>query len=130
MNTEKILVPFGRGNSDLKSLYHAFSLAERIKAKVVVLSFKEEKFSQEQITPLENALLEMAQSASEGGIPVLFHIASRRLEAELINIIKSEDIALIVIDGGDTEMASILTSLKLGASVQIIKVKGKKNNSN
>jgi len=125
VNTENILVPFGRQNSDLKSLYHAFALAERIKAKIFVLLFKEENFTPEQVTPLEKACFEMAHSACEGGISVSFHIASGRFEIELQNIIKMEHIDLIVIGAGDTEIESVIKGLELSMSIQIIKVKEK-----
>jgi len=125
VNTKNILVPFGRRNSDLKSLYHAFALAKRIKAKIFVLLFKEENFTPEQITPLEKACLEMARSACEDGISVSFHVADRRFGAELLNIIKIEHIDLVVIGAVDTEMESVIKGLKLGVLIEIIKVKGK-----
>lgn len=124
-NTKNILVPFGKRNSDLKSLYHAFGLAKRIKAKIFVLLFKEENFTPEQITPLEKACLEMARSACEDGIAVSFHIADRRFGVELLNIIKIEHIDLIVIGAVDTEIESAIKGLQLGGSIQVIKVKEK-----
>jgi len=127
VNTENILVPFGRHSLDLKSLYHAFALAERIRAKVFVLFFKEENLVQEQILPIEKACLEMVHSACEEGMSVSFHIAIGRFEVELLNIIKMEHIDLIVIGAGDIEMESAIKSIKLGVSIQIIKVKGKNN---
>ncbi len=126
VNTENILVPFGRHSLDLKSLYHAFALAERIRAKIFVFFFKEEDSSQEQITPIEKACLEMVHSACEEGMSASFHIASGRFEEELLNIIKMGHIDLIVIGAGDIEMESDIKSIKLGVSIQIIKVEGKK----
>jgi hypothetical protein len=127
VKNDNILIIFGRHSSDMKSLYHAFALAERINAKVFVLFFKEENFTQEQVTPLEKACLEMVHSACEEGISVSFHIASGRFEEELFNIIKMEHINLVVISNGDTEMELIIKEFKLGIPIQIIKVKGKNN---
>jgi len=127
VNTKNILVPFSRHSSDLKSLYHAFALAERIRAKIFVFFFKRENSSQEQITPIEKACLEMVHCACEEGMSVSFHIANDRFEVELLNIIKTEHIDLIVMGAGDTEMESAIKSIKLGLSIQIIKVKGKNN---
>jgi len=125
VNTENILVPFGRRSSDLKPLYHAFALAERIRAKIFVLFFKGEN-SGHQMTPLEKACLEMIHSACEEGLSVSFHIANDEFEVEFFNIIKTEHIDLIVVGAGDTEMESAIKGIKPGVSIQIVKVKGKK----
>ena len=127
MNTENILVPFGRHSSDLKPLYHAFALAERIRAKIFVLFFKSENSGQRQMTPLEKACLEMIHSACEEGLSVSFHIANDEVEVEFFNIIKTEHIDLIVVGAGDTEMESAIKGIKPGVSIQIVKVKGKNN---
>jgi len=125
VKTKNILVPFGRHSLDLKSLYHAFALTERIRAKVFVFFFKEANLFQEQITPLEKACSEMVHSACEEGMSVSFHIASGWFEVELLNSIKMEHIDLIVIGAGDREMESAIKDFNLGRSIQIIKVKGK-----
>jgi len=122
-----ILVPFNNRSSDLKSLYHAFALSERITAKIFVLLFKNESDIQNQTSPLEEACLEMVHSAREEGMSVSFHITNELPGVELFSIIKIEHIDLIVIGGGDIEMESVIKGIKLGASVQIIKVKGKDN---
>jgi len=127
VNTENILVPFGRHSSDLKSLYHAFALGERIRAKIFVLFFKGEDLNPQQMTPLENACLEMIRSACEEGISVSFHIANDEFEEELLNIIKTEHIDLIVVSAGDIEMESAVKDISPKVSIQIIKVKGKNN---
>ena len=127
MNTENILVPFGRHSSDLKPLYHAFALAERIRAKIFVLFFKSENSGQRQMTPLEKACLEMIHSACEEGLSVSFHIANDEVEVEFFNIIKTEHIDLIVVGAGDTEMESAIKGIKPGVSIQIVKVRGKNN---
>ena len=129
MNTKNILVPFGRHSLDLKSLYHAFALAERIRAKVFVLFFKEENLVQEQILPIEKACLEMVHSACENGMSASFHITWGQLELELLNIIKMERIDIIVIGAGDTEIESVIKGLKLAVSIQIIKVREKNTHS-
>ena len=126
VNTENILVPFGRHSSSLKSLYHAFALAERVKAKIFVLFFKKDSQFQDHPTPIENACLEMIHSACEEEMAVSFHIATGEVEDELLKFIKTEYINLIVVVAGDTEMESTVKGIKPGVSIQIIKVKGKK----
>ncbi len=129
VNTENILVPFGKHNLKLKSLYHAFALAERLKAKVFVIFFRDEIFTRGPKTPLEKACLEMVHSACENGMSVSFHIAWGQLELELLNIIKMEHIDIIVIGAGDTEIESVIKDLKLTVSIQIIKVREKNTHS-
>ena len=125
MNTENILVPFDRNSSDLKGLYHAFSLAERIRAKVFVLFFTDDISGHSSETPLQKACLEMVHSACEEGKSVSFHLAGTPPETELRSIIKTEHIDLIVIDAGDTRMKSVIRDINAGLSIQILEVKGK-----
>jgi len=128
VNTENILVPFGRHSSSLNSLYHAFALAERVKAKVFVFCSKSNgDFIHNQMTSLENACLEMIHSACEEGMAVSFHIAGSKFEEELIKFIQTEYIDLIVVSSGDTEMESAVKRIKSELSIQVIKVKGKNN---
>jgi K+-sensing histidine kinase KdpD len=127
VNTENILVPFGIYSSSLKPLYHAFALAERVKSKIFVLFFKNENLTQNHTTPLEKACLEMIHSACEEGMAVSFHIATGRIEVELLKFIKTEYIDLIVVGAGDTEMESAIKGITPGVSIQIVKVKGKNN---
>ena len=127
MNTAKILVPFDSHSSDLKPLYHALALSERIRAKIFVLLFKNENCIQDQTIPLEQACLEMVHSACAEGMSISFHIAGEVSGVELFNIIKTENINLIVIGAADIELESAIKGIKPGASVQIIKVEGKDN---
>jgi len=125
VKTENILVPFGKHSSSLKSLYHAFALAERVRAKVFVLFLKNEISAQHQAIPLEKACLEMIHRACEKEMPVSFHIAIGETEVELLKFIKTESIDLIVVVAGDTDMESTMKKVKSEISIQIIKVKEK-----
>jgi K+-sensing histidine kinase KdpD len=124
LNTKKILVPFDKHSKDIKSLYHAFALAERIKSKIFVLFFKEK--SSKIVSTLENACLELVHSACEEELSVSFHITRNNLKEEFINFIKSEHIDLIVLGDGDTMIESVIKSFVPKLSAQIIKVKIKK----
>ena len=127
MNTENILVPFVNMASALKALYHSFSLAKRIGAKVFVLFFKNADTGGVQTSSLEKACMEMVNSASEEGMSVSFHIIHDRFQPELIDIIEKEHIAIIVIGAGDTKTESVLKKIRSRITVQIIKVEGKNN---
>ena len=124
MNTENILVPFDQYSKDLKPLYHAFSLTERIKAKIFVVFFKKEN---DPVAPFEKACINMIQSACEEEMSVSFHIANDLFQNEMLNIINTEHINLIVISAGDSNMESSIKAINPKLSVQIIKVKEKNN---
>jgi hypothetical protein len=125
VNTENILVPFDRNSSGLKSLYHAFALAERITAKVVVLIFKDGRDEKNTIMPLEKACKDMVQSACEQGLSVSFHIVYDGFESEFVNIIKKEHIDLIVLNASDMDMKAAIKPVKTAMSLQIIEVREK-----
>lgn len=127
MITENILVPFYRPSSDLKALYHSFALAERIRAKIFVLFFKDAHTFPDQNSPIEEACLKIIRDACEEGIPVSFHLAGGQLKTELSSFVKSEHIGLIVISPGDEYMESILRDMKPEIRAQVIKVQKKIN---
>jgi len=131
VDTENILIPFCEHSSDLKPLYHAFALAERIRAKIFVLFFKNKARASNRVSLLEEACIDMVNRACEGGMSVSFHVTMDDFEEELLNIIKTEHIDLIVTGPGDTEMGSAIRGIKPKLVIQIIEVKGKNNiNSN
>jgi hypothetical protein len=125
VTTENIVVPLGRQSSDLKALYHAFALAERVSARIIVLFFKKEMPGQNPATPLEEACRQMVRGACEEGLSVSFHIVHEQFEAELLKTINIEHIDLIILSAGDTEMEATLKELKSKACLQLIKVKEK-----
>jgi hypothetical protein len=127
VNTENILVPFGKDSVDLKALYHSFALAKRIKGKIFIIFLKSENPGMQHLSMLEEACLEMVHSAREEGVSVSYHIVHDRFEHELIDFIKTEHIDLIVMGNKDYMMETITKEIRPSVSVQIIKVKGKQD---
>jgi K+-sensing histidine kinase KdpD len=123
---ERILVPLGPHNKDLKGVHHALALAERMQASVYVLLL-ESLEEQDDLMPWEEALLELINNAREAGLAVSYHIAKGSFEEEVLAFILEEDIHLIVFGGDEAYMARSLLRIKSRAPVQIIQVEKKDN---
>lgn len=129
VSQKKILVPLGLQNKDLKGLYHALALAERMQAKVIILRIEPQdgENDSEMESWIQNALLDLINSASQEGLAVSYHIARGRVEEEVLGIVKEEDIDLVVFGGDEEEIAQSLLRIKSRMPVQIIQVREKDN---
>jgi Universal stress protein family len=124
---KKILVPIDPENKDLKALYHALSLAERIRAKVFVLLSRQLGDSHQIDSWVEAVLMDIIYGASEEGLQVSYHIADDGLADEVINLVESEHIDLIVVSADNGPVKDILQLIIPQMSTQIIQVRGKDN---
>ena len=127
MTQKKILVPIDPENKDLKALYHALSLAERIRAKVFVLLSRQLGDSHQIDSWVEAVLMDIIYGASEEGLQVSYHIADDGLADEVINLVESEHIDLIVVSADNGPVKDILQLIIPQMSTQIIQVRGKDN---
>jgi hypothetical protein len=82
---KKILVPIDPENKDLKALYHALALAERIQAKVFILLSLQPGNSEEISSWVEEVLMDVIHGACEEGLQVSYHIAEDGFEDEVIS---------------------------------------------
>jgi hypothetical protein len=124
---KKILVPIDPVNKDLKALYHALSLAERIRAKVFVLLSRQRENPHPIDSWVEEVLMDVIYGASEEGLQVSYHIAEDGLADEVINLVESEHIDLIVVSAENGPVKDILQRIIPQLSTQIIQVRGKDN---
>ena len=127
MTQKKILVPIDPGNKDLKALYHALSLAERIRAKVFVLLSRQRENPHPIDSWVEEVLMDVIYGASEEGLQVSYHIAADDLADEVISLVESEHIDLIVVSADNGPVKDILQLIIPQMSTQIIQVRGKDN---
>ena len=125
MIRKKILVPLDPENRDLKALYHALALAERIQAKVFILLSRHMENDQEVNSWVEEVLVDVIHGACEEGLQVSYHIAEDGFEDEIISLVESEGIDLIVISAHESPMKGILQRILPRVSSQVIQVKGK-----
>lgn len=127
MTQKKILVPIDPENKDLKALYHALSLAERIRAKIFILLFRQLGNSHQIDSWVEEVLMDIIYGASEEGLQVSYHIAEDGLADEVISLVKSEHIDLIVVSAENGPVKDLLQRIIPQMSTQIIQVRGKDN---
>lgn len=119
---ERILVPLGAENRDLTALYHALALAERIKAKVFILLFKPLAGESEGKEWVEEALLDVTNSACQDGLSVSYHIVQGPFEREVLNLVREEHIDLIVFGAEQGPMERSLRRIRSKLPSKIIKV--------
>jgi hypothetical protein len=124
---KKILVPIDPANKDLKALYHALSLAERIGAKVFILLSRQRGNMHQIDSWVEAVLMDVIYSANEEGLQVSYHIAEGGFEEEVVSLLESEHIDLIVVSAEQGSIRDILQRIGPQMSTQIIQVRGKDN---
>lgn len=127
MTQKKILVPIDPENKDLKALYHALSLAERIRAKIFILLSRQLGNSHQIDSWVEEVLMDIIYGASEEGLQVSYHIAEDGLADEVISLVESEHIDLIVVSAENGPVKDLLQRIIPQMSTQIIQVRGKDN---
>jgi len=124
---KNILVPIDPGKKDLKALYHALSLAERIGAKVFVLLSRQRGNPHQNDSWVEEVLMDVIYGACEEGLQVSYHIAEDGFEEEVVSLVASEHIDLIVVSAEKGSIKDILQRIIPQMSTQIIQVRGKDN---
>jgi predicted LPLAT superfamily acyltransferase len=122
---KNILVPIDPENKDLKALYHALALAERIQAKIFVVFSRLSGVSHPVDSWEEEVLMDIIHGACEEGLQVSSHIAEEGLENEVISLVESEHIDLIVVSAENGSLKNMLQRIVPQMSTQIIQVKGK-----
>ena len=127
MTQKKILVPIDPESKNLKALYHALALAERIQAKVFILLARPSGNSNQMDGWVEDVLMDVIHGACEEGLQVSYHIAENGFEDEVIGLVESEHIDLIVVSAEKGPIKDILQRIIPRMSAQIIQVKGKDN---
>lgn len=126
MYHRKILVPLRSSGKDLKSVHYALSLAERIEAHVHILQQDNELgYENSTASYMSEALSDLINSARQAGLNVSHHIAHKELKDEIVDLVKMEDIDLLVFGAEEGVDKHLLSQVKPLVSSQIIQVKGK-----
>ncbi|MCF8081464.1 MAG: universal stress protein [Deltaproteobacteria bacterium] len=126
MLQKKILVPLRTSEKSLKGVHHALALAKRLGAQVYILqqgaSTKEEDpFG----SVLEEALIDLINSARDAGLSLSHHVATRNLKEEIVGMAKEEGIDLMVFETDDEIGRRLLGQVKPLVASQIIQVQEK-----
>jgi hypothetical protein len=108
-------------------VYHALALAERMRAKVIILAIDlNEKRADSHIEGwVQEALRDLVQSACQQRLPVSYHIAQDGFEKEITGLIAEENIDLLVFGAGDKLMADAMQGLRPKIGAQLISVREK-----
>ncbi len=123
---KKILVPLVPSGKDLKSVHYALSLAERLHAQVYILQLAPARGVPNPLAVwLDEALLDLINSARQAGLSVSHHIGHRALEEEILGLVKDEGIDVLVFGQDDGACERLLLQIKPLVASQIIQVKEK-----
>ena len=126
MMQKKILVPVGSSGKDLNSVHYALALAERLRAQVYILQHDAVDASPNSIaTWLDEALLDLINSARQAGLTVSHHIAHRELKEEIVGLVKDESIDVLVFGTDNGACEHLMLQIKDLVPSQIIQVREK-----
>jgi nucleotide-binding universal stress UspA family protein len=126
MLLKRILVPLGRSAKDLKSVHYALSLAERLQAQVYILQQASATNNENPRSfSLDEALLDLINTARQAGIKVAHHITSGEIKGEIIEMARVEGIDVLVFGNEDGICKGLPNQLKPLFHNQIIHVKEK-----
>ena len=126
MLQKKILVPVGSSGKDLNSVHYALALAERLRAQVYILQHDAVDASPNSIaTWLDEALLDLINSARQAGLTVSHHIAHRELKEEIVGLVKDENIDVLVFGADNGACEHLMLQIKDLVPSQIIQVREK-----
>lgn len=126
VSQKRILVPLRPQSKDLKGVYHAIALAERMKARVLILQIENQDDDHDNAIDdwKEEVLLDLVNAASREGLAVSHHIVWGPWEKEILNVLKEKSIELVVL-GEDRQMSRFLLQVKSKIPLQLIQVKEK-----
>jgi hypothetical protein len=128
MLPKRILVPLGRSAKDLKSVHYALSLAERLQAQVYILQEAAVTgFENPRSVWLDEALLDLINSARQAGLTVSHHIADGELRGEIIWMARAEGVDVLIFGEEEEIDERFLAQLKPLVAGQIIRVKERDN---
>jgi nucleotide-binding universal stress UspA family protein len=126
MLQKKILVPLGASEKSLKSVHHALALAKRLGAQVYILQQAASTDSTDPLAVyLEEALLDLINSARQAGLTLSHYIANRDLKEEIVGMARDEGIDLLVFEADDEIGRRLLLQVKPRVTGQIIQVREK-----
>jgi len=122
---KKILVVFDAESRELSPLHHALALAERIRAKVILLRVEPPDEKTPITTWIDDTLLELLNRAREAGITVSFNTLQSRSEAAVLGFIREQETDVLVIGEKEVQWGKDILHMRSGVVPQIIRVKEK-----
>lgn len=122
---KRILVPIGASEKSLRSVHHALALAKRLDAQVYILQQGPRKSAAALGSTLEDALIDLINSARQDGLTLSHYIATRDLKEEIISVAREEGVDLLVMEADDEMGRRLVRQIEPLVAGQIIQVRGK-----
>ncbi len=122
---KKILVPLMPSVKGLKGVHYAMALAERLCAHVFILQLIAGPAPDAISIWMDEALLELINSARQAGLGVSHHVTRRLFEEEIVELVRNEGIDVLVFGDDDGAGERLLSQIKPLIPSQIIQVKEK-----
>jgi K+-sensing histidine kinase KdpD len=123
---QKIMVALGSDNMDLKSVHYALAAADRMKAQVFILKVNQpHEPDNNKNAWIEEAMLDLINSARQAGITISYHVADGPFEDEILSMVRAEGIDLVVLGEDEIHLNHSLLQFRSRIPGQVIQVKGK-----
>lgn len=126
MQPQKILVPIGPGEKDLKGVHYALSLARRLRASISILQEIPEPDCQDPLdSGLKEALRDLINDARQSGISISHYVVDSDFGTEIVELVRTHHIDLLIFGTDEAVSGRILYHVKPLVSSQIIQVREK-----
>lgn len=126
MYQRKILVPIGPTANNLKSVYYALALAERLGAQIYILQQAPAlKTENQQTIWFHETLQDLINNARRNEISLSHYMVNTNFEDEIVDLVKSEHIDVLVFNADQAVSEEVLLKVKPLVQSQIIQVREK-----
>ena len=122
---KKILVLLDPQSKELSALHHALALAERIRARVIVLRIEPPKGKTALTGWMDKALFEILTRARESGLAVSCNTFSRGSGEDVLGFVREQGIDLLVMGEQERHWEKDVLRMNARMPAQIIRVKEK-----
>jgi deoxyribodipyrimidine photolyase len=126
MNQRKILVPIGAFATNLKSVYYAVALADRLRALIyIVQQVDTDQAENHQMTWFRETLRDLINNTRQTGIGVSHYMVRTNFKEEIVNLIRAEHIDLLVFSKDEETTERLVHQIRSLIPGQIIQVREK-----
>jgi hypothetical protein len=126
MHQKKILVPVGSNANNLKSVYYALALADRLDAHIHILQQSLARRTESQQTVwLHETLQDLINDARQNDILVSQYTVNTNFKDEIVDLVRSEHIDLLIFSADQALSEDLLLQIMPLIPSQIIQVREK-----
>lgn len=126
MNQRKILVPIGAFATNLKSVYYAVALADRLQALIyIVQQVDTDQTENHQRTWFRETLRDLINNTRQTGIGVSHYMVKANFKEEIVSLIRAEHIDFLVFSKDEEMTERLVHQIRSLIPGQIIQVREK-----